>query len=485
MADMPSRTRCRLTITGTVQGVGFRPYTYRLATACGLDGSVRNTAAGVVVEVEGTAGQVDSFCTRLPAELPPLARIQQITREPCPPSGQAGFRICASSSDGERDTSIPPDIAMCERCLEEMRDPHNRRYGYAFTNCTDCGPRLTIVRAVPYDRSRTSMACFPLCPHCRAEYTDPTNRRFHAEPNACPLCGPQLQLLDAAGQPQHSENPVAETIHHLQDGAIVAVKALGGFHLCVDAANDAAVQRLRERKQREAKPFAIMVRDLAGAQRLARISTPETKLLTSPERPIVLLDRTDAGQLAAGLAPGMAWLGIMLPSTPLQHLLLAHPFVALVMTSANRSDEPICIGNREAVQRLQGIADCFLVHNRDIVGRCDDSIMCHVRGTARTLRRARGFVPRPLALGRQLPDVLAVGAHLKNTQCIIHGACAHLSPHVGDLESPEARDFFDQSVRLMQRLAMCQPAIVACDHHVDDRDSAAMPAMAPARLAPA
>ena len=467
MNEHRPRARYRLTITGIIQGVGFRPYVYRLATDCTLDGSVRNTPAGVCVEIEGPTEQIEQFCSRLPAELPPLACITHITREACAVTGEHGFQIGASSHDGQRDMAIPPDIAMCDRCLAEMRDPRNRRYGYAFTNCTDCGPRLTIVRDIPYDRSRTAMACFPLCPQCRAEYSDPTNRRFHAEPNACPVCGPQLRLLDADGQPQLTANPLAATIRHLQNGCIVAIKALGGFHLCVDAANDTAVQRLRDRKQREAKPFAIMVRDVVRAQQLARINGAEARLLTRSERPIVLLDRTDTGQLAAGLAPGMAWLGIMLPCTPLQHLLLRHPFTALVMTSANRSDEPICIGNREAVQRLYGVADFFLVHNRDIVVRCDDSIMCHLHHAPRTLRRARGFVPQPLALGRQLPDVLAVGAQLKNTQCIIHGAYAHLSPHVGDLETPEARDFFDESVRLLQRLTICRPGIVACDLHPD------------------
>ncbi len=464
-AGLKRRIRCHF--TGTVQGVGFRPFVYRLALAEGLAGFVLNRPDGVRAEVEGEVDALARFLKRVTGELPPLARIEHLARTELAPTGEEGFVIRTSTLGGSKSTLIPPDIATCEACERELFDPADRRYRYPFINCTNCGPRLTIIEDVPYDRGSTSMRAFPLCEACRCEYTDPFDRRFHAEPNACPVCGPSLTLLDATGEPLMTDDPLREAAALIREGYILAVKGLGGFHLCVDATKEMAVARLRRRKLREEKPLAIMVRNLDGAKALALIGEHEERLLTSPRRPIVLVRRREGAAVAPSVAPAMPDYGIMLPYTPLHHLLLAEGLEALVMTSANRSDEPICIDNHEAVSRLEGIADYFLVHNRAILVRCDDSIAACVGGAPRLLRRSRGHAPQPLGLPDDYPPVLALGAHLKACLCILRGRQAFFSPHVGDLETPLARDFLLENVALMQRISECIPETIACDLHPD------------------
>jgi len=370
-----------------------------------------------------------------------------------------------SFTEGELDAHSPPDTAPCDACLAELCSPSDRRYRYPFINCTDCGPRLTIVRELPYDRKNTSMACFPLCPCCRQEYESAGDRRFHAEPNACPECGPALSLYDASGRQIDCSDPLKTAAEKVRAGAVIALKGMGGFHLCADAGHDAAVKLLRERKGREEKPFAVMVRDLEHAGRIAHIDPAEQALLLSPQRPIVLLRKKDGGPLSGFVAPGMPNLGVMLPSTPVHHLLLQEPFAALIMTSGNRTDEPICTGNREALQRLRGIADFFIVHNRDILVRCDDSIGIVVQNKPSILRRARGYAPRPLILNEPLPGVLALGAHLKSTLCVIKDNRAFLSPHIGNMDTPRARDFFHETISLMEKITGSSPETIAADFH--------------------
>jgi len=465
--DAKDHQRRRYVFGGIVQGVGFRPFIYRTAKAYNLSGYVLNRTDGVVVEVEGTSPDLDGFAADVQNLLPPLAHITAMAMTEIETLGDAAFEIRESQSQGKREVLISPDMAVCEPCLKELFDQTDRRCRYPFINCTDCGPRLTIINDIPYDRENTSMACFPLCPACRKEYQDPGNRRFHAEPNACPVCGPHLKLLDAQGETLDVEDPLQAAIDMLGKGSILAVKGIGGFHLAVDAASVAAVARLRTRKYREEKPLAIMVKDIPAARALADLTPEEERLLLSPQRPIVLVRKHAGAPLAPLVAPGMSTLGIMLPYAPLQHLLFEKGFTALIMTSANQKDEPISIGNREAVKRLAGIADAFLVHNRDILVRCDDSIAFVAAGQTRMMRRSRGFAPRPLALDRDYPEVLALGPQLKNTICILKGRQSFLSPHIGDMETPQARDFFHENVALMQRIAQCKPSIVACDLHPD------------------
>lgn len=457
--------RVRYLFSGVVQGVGFRPFIYRLALQNHLGGFVQNRPDGVIAEVEGKASALDSFLAGVSRELPPLAHITNISARDIAVKQESAFQIVSSDLYGTAAVHIAPDVAVCPECLAEFFNPLDRRYRYPFINCTNCGPRLTIIRTIPYDRIQTSMACFPLCPQCQAEYENPTDRRFHAEPNACPVCGPRLQLLDQEGNTVADADPVAAAISKLKAGKVLAIKGLGGFHLSVDAGNQEAVERLRLRKFREEKPLAIMVRDLAGAQRLAQIGGEEENMLTSFRRPIVLLKKRDNKLISAQVAPGVPHLGIMLPYTPLHHLLLENNFAALVMTSANQVDEPICIGNREAVERLKGIADYFLVHNRDIRVRCDDSIMMVAGERQQIMRRSRGFAPRPIELAQPYPGVLALGPQLKATQCILKENYAFLSPHIGDLETPQARDFFQESLLLLKNISQTDPAVIACDYH--------------------
>ena len=452
---------------GVVQGVGFRPFVFRVATGMGLAGSVRNRSDGVVVEVEGAREGVDAFAARVMDDPPPAADVVRATRTDVAPRGEQSFRILPSDPDGQRAVHIAPDIATCDACLAELFTPADRRFRYPFINCTNCGPRLTIIRGIPYDRPKTSMDIFPLCRACRDEYEDPADRRFHAEPNACMACGPKLSLLDNRGAPMAASDPIARALEALSKGEILALKGLGGFHLAVDAANHGAVERLRERKCREAKPLAVMVRDVRRAAEIAEIGREEERLLLSPQRPIVLAAKREGGEpgLSTAVAPGMVDLGIMLPYTPLHQLLLAGPLSALVMTSANRTDEPICTRNDEALERLSGIADLFLVHDREILVRCDDSVATVVAGSRTMFRRSRGYAPKSLVLEDSYPDVLALGAHKKATLCVLTGNLAFLSPHIGDMETPQARDFFHETVALMQRIAGCMPERVACDLH--------------------
>ncbi|HOI75394.1 MAG TPA: carbamoyltransferase HypF [Syntrophales bacterium] len=464
-AGAPATMRLAWHFSGIVQGVGFRPFIYRLARERSLAGFVQNRTDGVIVEVEGAPEAVRRFGGDVLDALPPLAEVTSVASAEVPPRGDRDFRIAPSEDTGKAGVRLSPDVAPCAACLAELDDPGDRRYRYPFINCTDCGPRLTIIRDIPYDRENTSMACFPLCPDCRREYEDPLDRRFHAEPNACAVCGPSLQLLDAEGRPVTSDDEIEQAIGLLKGGRILAIKGLGGFHLGVEAGNEEAVARLRQRKYREEKPLAILVRDVDAARRLAVLKPEEEKLLASPERPIVLVPKRPGKLLAPSVAPGMATLGIMLPSTPLQHLLLKGNFQALVMTSGNRTDEPICTGNREALARLKGIADCFLVHDRDILVRCDDSITMVAAGGPAVMRRARGYTPRAVALRRRYPSVLALGPQVKATVCIVREDAAFLSPHIGDLETPQARDFHEESIALVQRITECDPSRVACDLH--------------------
>lgn len=444
-----SRSRVLLRVHGRVQGVGFRPAVYRLAGEAGLAGSVRNDAGGVTIEIEGDEPAVSSFPDRLRRMAPAAARIDSIEVIPAVPRGDEAFRVEASAS-GSGHTEVAPDRATCSACLRELFDTAGRRHRYPFTTCIDCGPRYTIVRELPYDRPRTTMALFAMCEACDAEYHDPSNRRFHAETNACPACGPRLD---------------GEAVDALRAGSIVAIKGLGGFHLAVDATNEAAVLRLRDRKQRPDKPFAVMVRDLTVAGRIAVLDDPARAALTSPAAPIVCVPKRPS-DLAPSVAPRLEEVGVMLPYTPLHHLLLADGPGVLVMTSGNRSDEPVAIGG-EALDQLAGIADVFLLHDRPIHRRADDSVVRIVCGGVQPLRRSRGFVPESIALPVEAPPLLALGAQLKNTIAVTHGASACLSPHIGDLSHPATLRFFDESIEAMTQLLGVEPVAVAHDLHPD------------------
>jgi len=457
--------RVRYLFTGIVQGVGFRPFIYRLAVRHGLTGFVQNRPDGVLVQVEGTPPAIDSFFSSVGKELPPMANITGVESSEIKIAGDAGFQIIVSDQEGQGNVHITPDSAVCADCLKELFDPTGRRFHYPFINCTNCGPRLTIINDIPYDRVHTSMNCFNLCPQCRSEYEDPANRRFHAEPNACPVCGPQLELRDAYGKIIACDNSVERAIELIAAGEVLAIKGLGGFHLCVDATSDEAVKKLRSRKYREEKPLAIMVRDLEQVALFAEVNDEEKTLLSSVQRPIVLLKKKKNILISNLVAPSVPNLGIMLPYTPLHYLILENKFPALIMTSANQVDEPICISNREAQSRLKGIAYYFLVHNRDILVRCDDSIAFVTGGKSQLMRRSRGYSPRPLILKESFPAVLALGPQLKTTQCILKDNFAFLSPHIGDMETPQARDFFHESLALMKRITQSDPQILACDYH--------------------
>jgi hydrogenase maturation protein HypF len=460
--------RRRIEVSGIVQGVGFRPYVYRLATGQRLAGNIRNTPNGVTIEVEGPDENVRQFVQRLPAETPRLARITAVAIQEVPCSGESDFRIVHSRSGEEVRTLISSDVAICPDCLRELFDPADRRYRYPFINCTNCGPRFTIVRDIPYDRPSTSMAVFPMCPACQSEYDDPLNRRFHAQPNACWECGPRVDLLDPYGRRVGGGDPIVEAIARLHAGLIVAIKGLGGFHLAADATNAAAVALLRQRKRRVEKPFAVMVPDVEAAREICEVDDSAAAVLESVERPIVLLPRKSPTLISAEVAPFNRYVGVFLPYTPLHYLLLREGrFRALVMTSGNLSEEPIAIDNREALTRLQGLADYFLVHNRDILLRCDDSVVRVSHGAPRQLRRSRGFVPVPVFLRNEQPSVLAVGGELKNTICLTKGKHAFLSQHIGDLENVEAYRFFDEAIEHLQRVLEIRPEVIACDLHPD------------------
>ena len=461
-------------IRGLVQGVGFRPYVWRLANELGLSGWVRNDGAGVIAAVNGK--NWPKFKTRLPLEAPRLARIDGIEDEAVDVSGE-GFVILDSES-GEVRTAIGPDAAICPECVAEMCDPANRRWRYAFTTCTHCGPRYTVSHRIPYDRAQTSLAAFPLCAPCSDEYLAPADRRFHAETTCCRHCGPQLRLLSDDGQPLAGD-PIAEALRLLSDGKVVAIKGLGGFHLACDARNAAAVAELRERKQREEKPFAVMGLNAASLAEFARIGAGERALLHSIAAPIVLCPKGDTD--LKGIAPGLAWLGAMLPATPL-HLLLWHEAAGrppgtdwlneksellLVMTSANPQGEPLVIGNDEALERLNGIADAYLLHDRDIVIRCDDSVARATPAGPAFIRRARGYVPVPIALADDGPSVLALGGYLKNTICVMKGREAFLSQHIGGLDNAAAIGFLEETVGHLLAILDVRPDLIAHDLHPD------------------
>jgi hydrogenase maturation protein HypF len=458
-----------------VQGVGFRPFVYNLATQLGLSGWVLNSSSGVEIEVIGPATTLDEFVSRLRSEPPPLAHIDQITTADIPLSStqhpaSGTFIIRHSEARPGEFQPISPDIAICDDCLRELFDPHDRRYRYPFINCTNCGPRFTIIQDIPYDRPKTTMAPFRMCPACQAEYDDPTDRRFHAQPNACPICGPQVWLQIPNPQPPISseDNAIQATRNALGEGNIVAIKGLGGFHLACDATNEGTVARLRERKGRVDKPFAIMSFDLATVERYCEVNDGERKLLTSRERPIVLLRRRSDCLIPPVVAPGNNYLGVMLPYTPLHYLLLepADGFpIALVMTSGNYSEEPIATDNDEAQERLSGLADAFLLHDRDIHARCDDSVTRVFAGAELPVRRSRGYAPYPVHLPFSTPQVMAVGGELKNTFCLTRDRYAFLSQHIGDMENYETLRFFEQMVVQLQRTFRIEPEITAHDLH--------------------
>jgi len=455
VAAKPTMQRLRITLRGAVQGVGFRPFVYRLATEMSLTGWVLNSSAGLVVEVEGPTEQLNRFEQRLEQERPRASVVSVRESAWLVAEGATHFEIRASDHDSGKTVDVLPDLATCSDCREELFDPENRRFEYPFTNCTNCGPRYTIVVDIPYDRPHTSMRDFVFCPRCREEYENPANRRFHAQPNACPVCGPRL------------DGTLGDTVEALRQGKIVALKGIGGFQLLVDARNPEAVARLRERKHREEKPFALMMPSLEVVRTYCEVSPAEVELLESQAAPIVLLQPKPGTDIAANVAHCSPYLGVMLPYSPLHHLLMEECRFPLIATSGNRSDEPIAIANDEAAVRLKDIADHFLMHNRPIVRACDDSVVRLTRGRAGILRRARGYAPLGIHISQSLPPVLAVGGHLKNTVAIGVGQDVFLSQHIGDLETLEARAAFEKAIYDLCRLYSFKPEVVACDLHPD------------------
>jgi hydrogenase maturation protein HypF len=469
MADGTSPgVRAHVAVRGAVQGVGFRPFVYRLANELGLCGWVNNTAVGVFIEVEGGEPVVRIFLHRLEHEKPDIALIQSMEVTFLDPLGYVTFDI-RESAGGAKRALVLPDLATCPQCVGEIFQIGNRRYRYPFTNCTNCGPRFSIIRALPYDRAATTMHPFVMCERCAREYRDPADRRFHAQPNACPACGPRLALWDAKGDVISVDDAaLVATAAALRSGGIAAVKGIGGFHLLVDARNDGAVRELRRRKRREQKPFALMVPSFDAALALCEASPIERRLLRSPEAPIVLLSRiSSANDIADAVAPGNPTLGVMLPSTPLHHLLLHDLGFPVVATSGNLSEEPICIDEHEAKDRLRGVADIFLVHDRPILRHVDDSIVREVSGRELVLRRARGLAPLPVSLAQELPPVLAVGAHQKNTVAISVGDQVFMSQHIGDLETEGSFQAFRSVIDAFRSLYELAPDRVACDLHPD------------------
>jgi hydrogenase maturation protein HypF len=513
---LTTRSRLRLLIGGAVQGVGFRPHAYRLADAMGLAGWVANNPGGVVIEVEGTPDRVERYVERLVRERPAPCEIETLDRERLQPLGGDRFEIHTSDEGGEGSrpsAPLPPDLAVCDACRRELFDPADRRYRYPFLNCTDCGPRYTIVESLPYDRANTVMRRFSMCPVCQGEYNNPADRRFHAQPNACPDCGPQLRLWDRAGRPlAERDDALLGAVEALGQGQVVAVKGLGGFQLMVDGGNDAAVRRLRTRKQRPEKPFALLCPSLEAVETVCDVSPLEARLLCSPEAPIVLLrsrsqttlaqvrgsdahtppdnphrrtprstsslgDSRPPFSIAPSVAPRNPYLGIMLPATPLHHLLMAELDAPIVATSGNRSDEPICINEEEALARLPDIADLFLVHDRPIARPMDDSVVRAILGRELVLRRARGYAPRPVSLGLSAPSapmiapIIAMGGHLKNTVAISVGDHAVISQHLGDLGSAEGCALHRRAVGELPSFHRIRPVQVVCDLHPDYRST--------------
>ncbi len=479
MTGTSESTRLSLVIRGAVQGVGFRPFVFRLATEMNLFGWVSNTAQGVFVEVEGIKETLDRFLLRIQKEKPTVSFIQSLESSFLDPVGFTEFMIRKSVDTGVKTTLVLPDIATCPDCLAEIFNPNDRRHLYPFTNCTNCGPRFTIIESLPYDRANTSMRRFAMCPDCQREYENPRDRRFHAQPNACPVCGPRVEFWDERGHRLFDGlYAILETVNAIRGGRIVALKGLGGFHLIVDAANDDAIASLRQRKQREEKPFAMMYPSVQRIKEDCLVSELEERLLLAPESPIVLLRRRDGDRtpglditlahLSAAVAPSNPYLGVMLPYTPLHHILMRELRIPVVATSGNQSDEPICTDEHEAIKRLQGIADCFLVHNRPIVRHADDSIVRIVAGRELVLRRARGYAPLPIRIQSDSNmTAIAVGAHLKNTIALLNNSNVFISQHIGDLETTESFDAFQHAIRDFRDLYGVGTSPMVCDMHPD------------------
>ncbi len=465
MVKVKAEKRLRFLVNGVVQGVGFRPFVYRLAKEAGLRGFIRNTASGVCIEVQGSDPEkLERFRKELRDKAPPIAKVTSLQTQELLPRPEQDFVIDSSERGSNVETMVSPDFALCEECRKELLLQTDRRYAYPFINCTNCGPRYTIVENIPYDRPSTTMKRFTMCPDCEREYHDPMDRRFHAQPNACSKCGPSLSMIDAQGKPVSSDDPLESALDMLRNGMILAVKGIGGFHLAVDASDAKAVLRLRKRKKREEKPFALMVKDIDTAEKYCFIDEEERQALLSPEAPVVLLKKK--GEFfSEEIAPGNDRLGIMLPYTPLHVLMMERSPSVLVMTSANCSDEPIVIENDEAVEHLHGIADGYLVHNRPIYLRCDDSVAIHLCGKLRLIRRGRGYAPAPVPIALDGPPVLAAGAEIKNTICLLKGPDAIMSQHIGDLKNYEAYAHFLKVADHLRRIFQVSPELLVCDMH--------------------
>lgn len=467
----PAVVRLRVMVSGVIQGVGFRPFIHRLATSLGLAGTVANTAQGVVIEIEGPASAVTEFTDRIEPEAPPLCALHSLHQHSIPVTGETGFQITTSRGGSAPASLIPHDAATCADCLADIRDPASRYHLYPFTNCTACGPRYSIVTAIPYDREQTAMAAFPMCPDCGREYGDPTNRRFHAQPVACPACGPTCEFVYAGFR---SSQWREETWAALSRGQIVAIKGLGGFHLVCDAKNPEAIATLRTRKRRPARPFAVMCPSVDAVHRYCHLTPGEQRLLTSPRAPIVILDRKPDSRLPESLAPGLDTLGVMLPYTPLHHLLLDGPFDTLVMTSGNLSGQPLIIDNRRAFESLTGIADSFVVHDRAIHNRIDDSVVAVCDSEPVIIRRSRGYVPEPIPLDlpASMPPVLGIGGEMKNAVCIVRGGQAIFSQHNGEIGTVESEQALLDAIAGLQQLLGVTPEAAGYDLHPGYRSSA-------------
>jgi len=458
-------SRASISVKGVVQGVGFRPFVYQLAHKHGLAGWVLNTSGDVRIEVEGKHQTIERFTRELETHAPPAARIASVSVNWGEPSGHTGFEIRRSKAIEGKYQLVSPDIATCDACAAEIFEPDNRRYYYPFTNCTNCGPRFTIIEDIPYDRPRTTMRRFTMCPDCQREYDDPLDRRFHAQPNACPKCGPRLKLVDARGKTVDTANVIGTAVRLLKSRKIIALKGLGGFLLACHAQSETAVLTLRERKKRPSKPLAIMFPSLEQVEEHCEVSPEEAKALTSPESPIVLLRWKQSSNITRAIAPRLRYLGVMLPYTPLHYLLMHEMGAPLVMTSGNLSEEPIASDNNEALQRLSNIADFFILHNRDIYSRYDDSVVMVERDEVQILRRARGYAPYPIRLGFKTKPVLACGAEEKVTFCVTRDDYAFVSQHIGDIENLETGEHFQQTLALYKHLFRLEPKAIACDLH--------------------
>jgi hydrogenase maturation protein HypF len=465
MTRIPTLSLIHISVKGVVQGVGFRPFIYQLATKHNLKGWVCNTSGDVKIEIEGEVKDIEQFLVGLREQAPPLSHIEDITVTQGSPANYEKFEIRHSIAEEGKYQLVSPDIATCAECLQEILNPEDRRYRYPFTNCTNCGPRFTIIADIPYDRPNTTMNRFQMCPECQQEYDDPLDRRFHAQPNACPKCGPQLELADARGNSVTCDDAIGKTSQLLRQGQIIAVKGLGGFLLACDATSQAAVNRLRQRKNRPAKPLAVMVSSLDEVRRHCYVNNEEKKLLTSPGSPIVLMKWKTNSTITPAVAPDLKYLGVMLPYTPLHHVLLRETSLPLVMTSGNISEEPIAKDNDEALRRLGGIADYFLMHNRDIYARYDDSVTIVERGVPQFARRARGYAPYPIHLNHKSRQILGCGAEEKNTFCLTRDNFAFLSQHIGDMENLETMEHYTNTISLYKKLFRIEPKIIAHDLH--------------------